>query len=605
MTIFHNDSNKNSQTKLRNYIYDNFGSLELSGIETTELLSVFLEEKDYANFQQLADNSLTNGIPFDRSSYVPSGNVYDHGIVPSTLLKFMTYLRKGNKELNISRYSNYIEDTLISFKNQMTVNSGDYAFDPLSTGVLLYNAENSLISDFRAGTYTSDINPLIWLQNGYDTPGMIQYLEDSQKSSNGNFIIDGLFMPYYVRALTENQPYGVYDTFVFDGFVDDINQAEVQYETLSNLAEYCYYGKKFNTELDNNAYFVLINALNSLLELNQLPSNFVSKSITMDDCNITMDNTDITFDQTDIISPEYNAPSPKALAYIGNSYILAYKLKKFDDFYLKAKSIFDELTSLQDETTGNIGNSNFENNLICYKFMNNFNNFYKKDGYDIINSALDMLCLQNIGEANEENHPQNFVLKDFKKSIYELFRNQTFEFERESYTIHYPSDKVNLVDLNIDPHRIQSVEYTNENGSLSRLDLGIYQEYLQQSTANPNPQRPQKFYLKADELFIYPYPNKDYELEIIYFREPKFTNLHETLDFPIEFYPSIKYYIASLIALAISSPLVQLFRTMHDRFIGIVFTAHRSDYTMPKSISSNFNFNNVRKAEGFNIWAGY
>ncbi|GEM_PF-6480974 len=604
MTIFHADSNKNAQTKLKNYIYDTSETIAMSGIESVELLNVFLQEKDYDNFSLLADELLLNQIPFDRSDYVPSGNTYTYGVVPSTTLKFLTYLRQANKELKISRYDNVIEDTLVTFKNQMTANSGDYAFDPLSTGVLLYASDGSLISDFRAGTYTSDLNPLIWLQNGYDVSGMIQFLEDSQKISKGDFIVNNLFLPYYVRALTENTPYGTYDTFVFDGFIDDINQAEVQYETLSNLAEYCYYGKKYTSELDNDAYYVLINALNSILKLPATPSNFIDTPITMDNTSITMDNTDITFDQTDIIQAEYNTVSPKGLALLGNAYLLAYKLKNFDEYYAKAKAIFNELITVQDETTGSFS-TDFENNLVCYKFLNNFNNFYKKDGYDIINSALDMLCLQNIGEDNEDNHPQNFVLDSFKKSVNELFRNQIFEFQREKYRIPYPSDTVNLVDEGINPHRIQTVDYSNENGSLSQLEFSVYQEYLQQSTANPNPTRPQKFSLKADELFIYPYPDKDYGLDIIYFKEPKLSNLYEILDFPVEFYPSIKYHIAYQIALAISSPLASYLLGMHDRFIGIVFTAHRNEYTLPKSIQSNINFNNARKKEGFNLWAGY
>ena len=620
-------TNRLTEVALKSYI-DTIDFTTLSGIEAVELMQSYINNGDYTTVQTIADYYLANGFPFDRANIVPSGIIYEKGIVPSNQLKFVDVLNKLYKYTQIESYNTQAQTFLTTLNNNMVVNSGNYNTQPLSTAVLLFDVQNNIIPNYKSGTYLSDLNPYAEYLYGNEVSQSIDCIFASQRQFKLDYDASdyGLFSPFYVRNLPENTSYGTADTFDFAGPLGNESDLFHQYEIGLNLAKY-YYGRyKQNSDRDTKAkatlekYFTfLLGQVGYYNSISFTPINTDSANITTDDAWVNTDTLD-TFIMSDAIDLGN-------LARLGISAVYKYKIDFEDTMYNLATSIFNQIISLQ-QVDGSIYESviNTLNQTLVLQFIALYNKIDIKTWYDIINSALRLYQIPEINDNNASTHEENYVLETCRIGMDEILNDRFFNFAYTNTELPWTTGQYSwhLPDYNISMHRIGVVDYRITNpGKLYEPFLMSFAEWKRYHDLNPvltglpmryainpgtsiNPnQTPIQNEDVNETIYFFPTPDHDYQINVVSYKlEPYINDFNQYPTYlPSQWYHVLKYFIAYKIGSNRGSTLTPYWQNKYAQGISLLeywdSTSSQNGRTMPTNVS--FGKTNA----GASHWSGY
>jgi hypothetical protein len=627
-----NNTNTLSEKALKSYI-NLIDYTSLSGIEAVELMQAYINNGDYVTAQKIVDYYLENGLPFGRSSIVPGGIVYTNAKTPSEYLKFVHVLNKIYKYTQTESYNTAAQNFLTVLNTNMVVNSGNYNTEPLSTAVLLFDSQNNIITNYKSGTYVSDINPYSWYLYGYDVSEMVNCLFDSQKSFKIDYEAQsyGLFSPFYVRDLTENSAYGAYDSFSFIGPLGNENSLYHQYETGLNLAKYYYSRYKQNSDRDVKAKAILEKYFSFLSDLLSYYNSISFTNINTDDATIDTDDTWINTDAlgsfalTDVIDLGN-------LARLGMSAIYKYQIDFEDSAYNIATDIFNQLIALQQDD-GSIQETeiNTLNQFLALQFLALYNKIDYKNWYDIINSALRLYNIPEINDNNVYTHEENYTLETCRIGMDEILGDRFFNFAYTNTQLPWVEGQYSwhLPNYNISMHKIGVVDFRiTDPGKLYEPILMSFPNWKIFYDANPNitglPLRyainpgvsinPGQLAIQNQDanetIYVYPTPDHDYQINVVSYKlEPYIYDFNQYPTYlPFQWYQVLKYFIAYKIGINRGSPLMQYWQNKYVQAISLLGYWDANSESAQKEMPTNVSFGSPSTGgkgfRGFTPWEG-
>lgn len=624
-------ANTLAEKKIKTYI-DAIDYSTLTGIEATELMQAYLNNSDYVSLKTITDYFMENGLPFDRASIVPSAITYASGKVPSISLKFVYILNKLYQYTQEEGYNTEALNCLNILNANMVVNSGAYNTTPLSTAALIFDSLGTIITNFKSGTYISDLNPFTWYLNGYDTTQMIDFLYDAQadfKTDYGG--MEGLLSPFYVRTLNENSTYGTYNTFVFNGCLGNETNLMHQYEAILSLSKY-YYGRyKQNSDKDIKARAIIEKFFNYIQSQEDYYSTIAFSDINTDSENI---NTDMSWVNTDTLSSYALSGTVDLgdLCRIGMSAVYKYQIDLEDDMYDLATNIYNQVIALQ-QTDGTIQETvnNTLNQILAFQFIALYNKINYKSWYDIINSALRLYNISEINDNNVETHEENYTLEACRIGADEILGDRMFGFAYTNTKLDWVEGQYSwyLPDYDISMHKIDVVDFRITNpGKLYEPFLMSFPQWKRFYDSNPSltgmPLRyaintgysinPNQLTLqngnKNETLYVYPIPDKDYEINIVSYKlEPYIYDFNQYPEYlPLQWYQVLKYFIAYKIGVNRSSPLIRYWQNKYAQALSQLEFWDSTGNAARKELPTNFSFGRTntgsKSFDGFTAWEG-
>lgn len=400
----------------------------LSEEATVDLLLFYLNDNNITNAETLADYLITNALPFyDRASIVSEQPVTE-GIIPTVSLKFVYALYLLYQKTEKTKYLTEYTRIITQLETDGTV-SGSLYSSAILPAVLIYN--NGEFIDKRYGSYVSDILPSVWnaISSSTKESETFGFIKASQEAFNSNYSNTGLFYPYYVNNLSENSPYGTAGTWVFDGVIGNELNFIHQYKTFLNLA--IYYNYQFKKGEVENYYLksCIDKFFNLIYAIGSYPEEISLEQIDFTTETISFNNNTVSFTTigSDVLSWT-DTPNLKNLVIFAKACLLLYEVENKQKYLTIVEDIIEELL-LHEQSNFSYKNDTYTSIGLQINILDlfvSYNNLIRKNYYNLMNDALNLLNLDEITPANYATHQQKEIIRILKNSVNELWGEEEY-----------------------------------------------------------------------------------------------------------------------------------------------------------------------------------
>lgn len=228
---------------------------------------------------------------------------------------------------------------------------------------------------------------------------------------------------------------------------------------------------------------------------------------------------------------------------------------------------------------------------------------YKENGYnqihsfyDIVNDALKWFrdYTVDISDANAATHKNKEALRYCKEGLSYILEKRDFEWFNTKIDLAYSAGN-NFYDLsllNANGHKVNEVYRYNElTGKYEELTQKRIDEYEKFIAYDPDKTgKPETFTLNYNELYLYPTPDKDYDLTVDCYPTYEITDFKALCVLPSCFNYVLKYYIASQVALKRSDEKYSFFNKKFVDGLSVMTYQDSNDLSSTTQMPMNINF---------------